>query len=115
MSIKIILVTAIIAALATPALAAQSTQPQRHSPNPAWDAYVGGKYVGTLSGSMNMIGNFGAAVGSLVVAYLLEVTGQNWSAGFYVGAAIYALGILCWLFLDAVTPLEQTDQSEDRQ
>ena len=47
MSTKIILVTALIAALATPALAAQRTQAQRHSPNPAWDVYVGGKYVGS--------------------------------------------------------------------
>ena len=54
MSTKIILMTAIIAALATPALAAPRTHSsttalaaQRHSPNPAWDVYVGGKYVGS--------------------------------------------------------------------
>ena len=47
MSTKIILVAALIGALATPALAAQRAQPQRHSPNPAWDVYVGGKYVGS--------------------------------------------------------------------
>ena len=43
MFIKTVLVTVLIAAFASPAFAA--TRP--HSPDPAWDVYVNGKYVGS--------------------------------------------------------------------
>ena len=33
---------------------------------------VGGKYAGTVSGSMNMMGNFGGMAGPLVVGYVLQ-------------------------------------------
>ena len=42
------LCTALVLATVMTAASAQTrTQPQRHSPNPAWDVYVGGKYVGS--------------------------------------------------------------------
>ncbi len=76
---------------------------------PAWGACmdVGGKYVGTLSGSMNMMGNLAGGLGPLAVGYILQATGQNWAVTFYVSAAIYFLGIFCWMFLDPVTPLDK--------
>jgi MFS transporter, ACS family, glucarate transporter len=76
---------------------------------PAWSACmdVGGKYVGTLSGSMNMMGNLAGGLGPLAVGYILQATGQNWAITFYVSAAIYFLGIFCWMFLDPVTPLDE--------
>jgi len=43
MTTKTILAAALIAALASPAFAAQRAR----SPNPAWDVYVGGKYIGS--------------------------------------------------------------------
>ena len=67
---------------------------------------VGGKYAGSLSGSMNMMGNLGGAVGSLVVAQILKFTGNNWTACFWVAAGIYLVGAACWLFIDPVTPLD---------
>ena len=33
---------------------------------------VGGKYAGTVSGSMNMLGNFGGMAGPVVVGYILS-------------------------------------------
>ena len=73
---------------------------------------VGGKYAGSLSGSMNMMGNLGGAVGSLVVAQILKFTGNNWTICFWVAAGIYLIGAACWLFIDPVTPL---DGSQERQ
>ena len=75
----------------------------------AWAAAmdVGGKYAGTLSGAMNMWGNFGGALGPLATGYLLRWTGGSWNATFYVSAAVYLTGVIFWRFLDPVTPLEE--------
>jgi sugar phosphate permease len=66
---------------------------------------VGGKYAGTLSGSMNMMGNFGSGVSPLVVGYLMQFAG-GWQLIFYSMAIAYILAGLCWAFIDPVTPLE---------
>lgn len=68
---------------------------------------VGGRHTGSLSGSMNMMGNAGGAVAPMAVPLILAATNNNWSINFYVFAAVYGLGALCWLFIDPVTPLEQ--------
>lgn len=70
---------------------------------------VGGKHTGSLSGSMNMMGNAGGAVAPMAVPLILEATNNNWSINFYVFAAVYGLGALCWVFIDPVTPLEEAD------
>jgi MFS family permease len=62
---------------------------------------VGGKFAGTFSGSMNMMGNFGGALGLLVAGYL------PWKVGFMVSAGVYLLAALCWIFIDPVTPLDR--------
>jgi len=74
----------------------------------AWSAAmdIGGKYAGTLSGAMNMWGNFAGFVAPVVIGYLLKWTHSNWSLTFYVSAAVYATGIVFWLLLDPVSPLE---------
>ncbi len=80
----------------------------------AWGACmdVGGRYAGTLSGAMNMMGNFGGAVSPTVIGYILRWTHENWLITFYVSAAVYVLGILFWRFLDPVTPLEDNPVAE---
>ena len=67
---------------------------------------VGGKYAGTLSGAMNMWGNIGGALAPLMIGYILQWTNSNWNLTFYVSAAIYLMGIVCWALLDPVTPVE---------
>jgi sugar phosphate permease len=69
---------------------------------------VGGKYAGTLSGTMNMLGNFGGALSPTVIGFILEKT-HNWQIPFYVSASIYFMGTFCWMALDPVTPLEQSE------
>jgi sugar phosphate permease len=73
----------------------------------AWTACmdVGGKSVATLSGTMNMMGNVGGFVSPIVCGYIVKHTGQ-WHLAFYVTAAAYLLGAVCWLSMDPVTPLE---------
>jgi ACS family glucarate transporter-like MFS transporter len=70
----------------------------------AWAACmdVGGKHAGSLSGMMNMMGNVGGALCPLVIGYILYWTHNNWNLTFYVSAAIYLMGIVCWMFLDPV-------------
>jgi MFS family permease len=74
----------------------------------AWGACmdIGGKYAGTLSGSMNMMGNLAGGVAPIAAGYILAATG-NWLIPLYVMAAIYLVGVACWFVIDPVTPLEQ--------
>ncbi len=65
---------------------------------------VGGKFAGTFSGSMNMMGNLGGAISSVVVGYMVGST-KNWAPAFDLSAGIFILGAICWLFIDPVTPL----------
>jgi MFS transporter, ACS family, glucarate transporter len=67
---------------------------------------IGGRYAGTVSGAMNMMGSIAGASSVLVVGYLLAWTG-NWTLTFYISAAIYLVGAFCWLFLDSHTPVER--------
>ena len=67
---------------------------------------VGGKFAGTLSGSMNMMGNLAGGVAPIVAGYLLGRTG-DWLINIYVAAAVYLVGALAWRFIDPVTPLEE--------
>ena len=76
---------------------------------PAWAGCmdVGGRYAGTVSGAMNTFGSMAGAVSATFVGYLLSWTNNDWTLTFYISAAIYSIGGLCWLLLDAHTPLEQ--------
>jgi MFS transporter, ACS family, glucarate transporter len=76
---------------------------------PAWGAAmdVGGRYAGTLAGSMNMMGNFAGGLAPIMVGYILHWTNKDWAVTFYVSAVIYFLGTLCWMFIDPVTPLDR--------
>lgn len=74
---------------------------------------VGGKYAGTVSGSMNMMGNFGGMLGPFVVGQILFYSSQNWQLAFMVSSIIYFLGAFCWLWIDPVTPLEQKAADSD--
>lgn len=81
---------------------------------------IGGKYAGTVSGSMNMMGNFGGMVGPFAVGLILAATTlttssgttKNWELVFAISSAIYFLGAFFWLFIDPVTPLEADRRTE---
>ena len=65
---------------------------------PSWAVPMdtGGKYSGTVSGMMNMAGNFGGAISPIVFGYLAE--GGNWAAPFIVAAALLVAGSAVWAF-----------------
>ena len=67
---------------------------------------VGGRFAGTLSGTMNAAGNIAAFVAPAFVAYLLAWTGQDWNLTFYVSAGIYCMGAVFWSLIDPADTLE---------
>jgi sugar phosphate permease len=65
---------------------------------PSWAVPMdtGGKYSGTVSGMMNMAGNFGGAISPIVFGYLAE--GGSWQAPFIVAAGLLVAGSAIWAF-----------------
>jgi ACS family glucarate transporter-like MFS transporter len=66
---------------------------------------IGGRAAGTVSGLMNMVGNIGGALSPLAIGYILTWRPGDWTLTFYISSAIYLLGGVCWLFIDAHTPI----------
>jgi len=65
---------------------------------PSWAVPMdtGGKYSGTVSGMMNMAGNFGGALSPLVFGFLVQY--GSWQAPFIVAAALLVIGAAIWAF-----------------
>jgi MFS family permease len=65
---------------------------------PSWAVPMdtGGKYSGTVSGMMNMAGNFGGALSPLVFGILVQY--GNWQAPFIVAAVLLVIGAGVWGF-----------------
>jgi hypothetical protein len=72
---------------------------------------VGGKYAGTLAGSMNMMGNLAGFVAPWLGGYILQRTADDWNILLYVMAGMYFLGTLCWPFIDPSTQLEAMEDA----
>jgi MFS family permease len=73
---------------------------------------VGGRYSGSLGGAFNMCGQAGGFLAPIVIPAILAATGRNWGATFFASAAAYAVGAICWIFIDPVTPLDESDYRE---
>ncbi len=65
----------------------------------------GERTAGTISGAMNMIGQFGGALGMSFAGSMLE--GGHSELLFIVFACSYALAACCWLAVDVTRPLIQ--------
>jgi MFS family permease len=78
---------------------------------PCWGACmdIGGKYAGTVSGSMNMFGNLAGFAAPVIGGYILKSTHGNWDMFLYLMAGVYLLGAFCWPWIDPVTPIEGVD------
>ena len=70
---------------------------------------VGGRFAGSISGSMNMFGQIGGAVGAVAVGQILKYSGDNWVLTFWVAAGVYLVAALSWVFIDPVTPLDEKE------
>jgi MFS family permease len=66
---------------------------------------VGGRFAGTLGGWMNSAGAVGGMLSPLVAARVSIAYG--WNAAFVVFGAVYLLGALAWLRVDAGKPLQR--------
>jgi ACS family glucarate transporter-like MFS transporter len=70
---------------------------------------VGRRYAAIVSGCMNMIGNLGGAVGNLVTGLILDHYKLDKEQGltvlFTLFAAVYGVGVLLWLKIDAGKPI----------
>jgi sugar phosphate permease len=82
---------------------------------PAWNSCmdIGGKYAGTVAGSMNMMGNLAGFVAPWIGGILLERYHGDWNRFLYLMAGMYLLGAMCWPFIDPVTPLETEEEPPD--
>jgi ACS family glucarate transporter-like MFS transporter len=81
---------------------------------PSWAAAqdIGRRYSAIVSGTMNMVGNLGATLGIQVTGRLLRayttdgaVDTNGYIVLFMVYAAVYGLGVLAWLLIDASKPI----------
>ena len=81
------------------------------SPSWVFCGDLAGRNAGSVSGAMNMFGNFGSFVSANAFPYLEQVTGSA-SAYFGVAAALNLVGAICWFQMrsvdQAVSPLRQT-------
>ena len=71
---------------------------------------IGRKYAGTLSGSMNMMGNLAGFAAPMTGGYILKNFNKDYDLFLYLMAGIYLVGACMWPFIDPVTPIDQ--QSE---
>jgi sugar phosphate permease len=80
---------------------------------PSWAVPMdtGGKYSGTVSGMMNMAGNFGGALSPIVFGVLVQY--GSWVAPFIVAAALLVVGAAVWAFwLDPDMPILESSRNE---
>lgn len=73
------------------------------SPSWVYCADIAGKNAGSVSGSMNMIGNFGSFVSANAFPYLQGLTGSA-SSYFIAAAALNLTGLLCWFRMRSLDP-----------
>lgn len=92
---------------------------------------IGRRYSAIVAGFMNMIGNLGGAVGPLLSGYVLEryvgaaaaglgvavdqLSGaqrtaalmEGYRANFYIFAATFVVGVICWTQIDSTRPVAE--------
>lgn len=75
------------------------------SPSWVFCADIAGERAGSMSGAMNMLGNFGSFVSANAFPYLHGLTGSA-SAYFWVAASINAVAVVCWIKMRSLASKE---------
>jgi MFS family permease len=65
---------------------------------------VGGEHAGTVSGTMNSLGQIGGVIAPVLVGWLVEEL-HSWQLPLLISAAYYVVSALLWLLIDAERPL----------
>ena len=80
--------------------------------SPSWTFCqdIGGRNSGAVSGSMNMVGNFGSFASSIAFPWLIALTGSA-DAYFLLAALLNVAAIVCWLWMRPVS-LDASKQPE---
>ena len=75
---------------------------------PAWSTCVdiGRDNSATVAATMNTAGQFAAIVCQPIVGYSVKWLG-NWNVPFWLLAALFVMGAVCWLFIDPKKPVMQ--------
>jgi len=73
----------------------------------SWNACVeiGRRHTATVSGAMNMFGNFAGFVAPVVGGAIVSRTGGDWNPLLYLMVAASWLAAACWMFLDPGAPV----------
>src|SRR5438445_625824 len=63
---------------------------------PSWNSCmdIGGKYAGTVAGSMNMMGNLAGFAAPAIGGWLMDRTHGDWNLLIYLMAGIYVVGAM---------------------
>jgi MFS family permease len=67
---------------------------------------IGRQYAGTVSGTMNSLGQIGGVIAPVLVGWLVQEFG-SWSLPLLLSAGYYVVSALLWLFIDAERPLAE--------
>jgi MFS transporter, ACS family, glucarate transporter len=72
----------------------------------SWNACVeiGRRHTATLSGAMNMFGNFAGFVAPVVSGAILSRSAGDWNVLIYLMVAASFIAATCWMFLDPGNP-----------
>lgn len=72
----------------------------------SWNACVeiGRRHTATLSGAMNMFGNFAGFVAPVGGGLILSYSAGHWNALLYLMVGASLVAATCWLFLDPANP-----------
>ncbi len=76
---------------------------------------LGGRFAGTLSGTMNTWGCLGGLLAPWTIPYILQAADNNWTVVIQVIAGWYFVGAVCWLGIDPVTPVEPTEVAAEQE
>jgi len=77
---------------------------------PAWGTCIdiGREHSALVSASMNTVGQFGAIVSPMVVAYSVERF-HDWNLPLYILSVLFVLGAVCWFFIDPERPVHSAN------
>lgn len=68
---------------------------------------LGGAYAGLSGGLMNTAGQVGGFLSPIMIGYARKYWGTDWILCLYAIAALFALGAVCWLFIDVRRSLDE--------